>query len=108
MAPISGCPDAEQAARAAGFAPTADISALRVEGDDRAGMGQQLAGAVATAGVSLRGMSANVLGKKYVCYVALDTAADAQKAAEAIKALAPAPKPKAKPKPAKKGKKRKK
>ncbi len=107
VAPITGCPEAEQAARAAGLAPSADISALRVEGDDRAGAGHQLTGALAAAGVSFRGMAANVLVKKYVCYVALDTAGEAQKAAEAIKALAActcACKPKAKP--ARKGKKR--
>ena len=109
VAPITGCPAAEPAARAAGLAPAAGIAGLRVEGDDRAGTGQQLAGAVSAAGVSFRGMAANVVGKKYVCYVALDTADDARKAAEAIKALAPAPQPKArKAKAAKRGRKRKK
>ncbi len=106
VAPVTGCPKAEAAARAAGLAPAPDIAALRVEGDDRPGMGHQLALAVANAGVSFRGMAANVLGKKYVCYVALDNADDARKAAEAIKALAPAPKARAKA--ARKGKRRKK
>jgi hypothetical protein len=35
---------------------------------------------MAEAGVSLRGLSAAAFGKKFVCYLALDTAADAVKA----------------------------
>ncbi len=112
VAPVRGAA-AEQAAGAAGFAPASDIYALRVEGDDRAGAGHRLANAIAGAGVSFRGLSASVFGNKYVCYVALDTPGDAQRTAEALRALAPAPAPKARkarPRKAKagKGKKRRK
>jgi hypothetical protein len=79
---------AEGVARAAGLAPAADVHVLRIEGDNRAGAGHAIAQAVADAGVSLRGMTASVLGAKYVCHLALDTAADAARAESALKSLA--------------------
>ncbi len=75
------------AAQAGGFHETARVATLKVEGPDRPGMGTKIAQAVGEAGVNLRGMSAAVLGKNYVCYLALDTDADAKKAAAALRAL---------------------
>jgi hypothetical protein len=75
------------AAQAAGFHETQRVATLKIEGPDRAGMGTMIAQAIGNAGISLRGMSAAVLGTKYVCYLAFDSVADAKQAAAALRAL---------------------
>jgi len=75
------------AAQAGGFHEAERVATLKIEGPDRPGMGTKIAQAVGDTGISLRGMSAAVLGTKYVCYLAFDTEADAQKAAVALRAL---------------------
>jgi hypothetical protein len=44
--------------------------------------------AIADAGINLRGVSAAVIGKKFVAYFGFDSAADATKATRALKTLA--------------------
>jgi len=106
VAPVEGGP-AEQAARSAGLSP-AGIYALRLEGGNRPGAGHEITGAVAGAGVSFRGLSASVMGGKYVAWVGFDSAADAEKASATLRALAPAKsKGAGKSAPKKKGKKKK-
>ena len=46
-----------------------------------------LAGALAEAGINLRGLSAAAIGKRYVAQLALDTAQDVAKAAAVLKKL---------------------
>jgi hypothetical protein len=46
-----------------------------------------LAKALADAGINLRGLSAAAIGKKFVCYLALDTPQDADKAVAIVKSL---------------------
>jgi hypothetical protein len=106
VAPVTGSA-AEQAASAAGLHAAEGVTALRVEGDNRAGEGYALTAAIAAAGISFRGLSASVLGNRFTCYLAFDSADDAAKAAKALDAVsAPAAKA-AKPKaPAKKAKKK--
>jgi hypothetical protein len=77
----------QQAAREAGLSPAADVATLRVEGADKPGLGGRVTRAVADAGVNLRGLSAAVLGTKFVAYLGFDSQADADKAMAAIKAL---------------------
>ena len=43
--------------------------------------------ALAAAKVNLRGMSAGAIGRKFVCYLAVDTAAQATKAAATLRKL---------------------
>jgi hypothetical protein len=50
-------------------------------------MGAKLTQALAEAGLNLRGLSAAALGKRYVTHLALDTAADAARAAAVLKKL---------------------
>ena len=52
--------------------------------------------AIAEAGINLRGISAAVLGSRFVAYMAFDSAEDAEKAAKAIKAAAAAKGPRKK------------
>jgi hypothetical protein len=75
------------AAATVGFKETQRIATLKVEGPDRPGMGAQMAKAIAGAGVNLRGVSAVAMGPKFVSYFGFDNWDDANKAAEALKAL---------------------
>jgi hypothetical protein len=76
-----------KAAEAAGFQKSGGLHSLRVEGADKPGMGAKLTSALAEAGINLRGLSAAALGKRYVAYLALDTAQDAAKATAVLKKL---------------------
>jgi predicted amino acid-binding ACT domain protein len=60
---------------------------LKVEGDDAPGLGARIAAAIADAGINLRGVSAATMGRKFVAYLGFDNAADATKAARALKKL---------------------
>ena len=85
VTPIEG--DAVEAAKAAGFTVAESLRSLRVEASDEAGLGAQIAGAMAAAGVSLRGISAAAIGDRCVCYLAFDSPDDSAKAEEALKNL---------------------
>ena len=84
LAPVKGRKATEAAARA-GLSRATGVAALRVEGTDRPGR-LKMTGAIADAGINLRGLSAAVLGSRFVDYMAFDSAEDAEKAAKAIKA----------------------
>ena len=85
LGPVTGA-GARRAAAAAGLARAADLAALRVEGPNRPGEGSRLARLLADAGLNLRGLSAAVLGNKFVALLAFDTSADAGKAARLLRA----------------------
>lgn len=87
ISPVKGT-KVQQAARGAGLVPAENIATLRIEGDDKPGMGAKITRAIADAGINVRGVSAAVIGKKYVVYIGLDNAADANAAAKAVKAAA--------------------
>jgi hypothetical protein len=76
-----------KAATNAGFLQTASQHSVRIEGPDRPGLGTMMAKALADSGINLRGLSAAAIGKKFVCYLALDTAEDAEKAVRTVKNL---------------------
>ena len=77
--PLRG--EAQTAAGAkAGFAVADSLHSVRVEGDNEPGIGSRLTRALADAGVNLRGLSAAVIGGRFIMYLALDTAEDAEKA----------------------------
>ena len=76
------------AARACGFRGAHRVATLKVEGADRRGIGAKIAQAVGAAGVNMRGLSAAVVDRKFITYLAFDTRQDAAKAAKALKALA--------------------
>lgn len=75
----------KKAAQAAGLAPAAELAALRIEGPNKPGALHAVTKALAEAGINLRGVSASVIGKRWVCFLAFDTADDAQKAARVLK-----------------------
>ncbi len=80
------------AARQAGLRPALNIATLRIEGPNRAGIGHRILKTIANANVNVRGVSALVIGNKFVAYVGFDRVADANAAARAIRASDKAPK----------------
>ena len=83
-APLKGA-KVVKAAQEAGFTRSPDLQSVRVEGTDKPGLTAKMARALAAAGVSFRALSASAHGKKFVTYVALDSAEDAAKAAAALR-----------------------
>ncbi len=86
VAPLKGARQTK-AAEAGGFQKTGSLHSLRVEGGDKPGMGAKLSQALAEAGINLRGLSAAAFGRRFICYLALDSAEDAAKAANVLKKL---------------------
>ncbi|HSD09403.1 MAG TPA: ACT domain-containing protein [Candidatus Binatia bacterium] len=85
LAPVKGR-KMTAAAAVAGLGPAPGVAALRVEGADRPGLGAKITGAIAEAGINLRGLSAAALGNRFAAYLAFDTPGDAEKAAKLIRA----------------------
>ncbi len=79
LTPLRG--DAQtEAGEKAGFAVAESLHSVRVEGDNAPGIGAELTKKLADAGINLRGLSAAVVGARFIMYLALDTADDAEKA----------------------------
>jgi len=94
VSPIKGS-KAMKAAQAAGLHRSTTLAAVKVTGTNKAGVGAQLTKAIGDAGINLRGVQAAAIGNKFAAYLAFDSAADANKALRALKAL-DAPKKKGK------------
>jgi predicted amino acid-binding ACT domain protein len=86
VTPVKGA-KAVKAAQAAGFGKPANIHSVRVEGGDKPGLGSKITRALGNAGVSFRGVSAVAIGKKFISYIACDSAEDAAKAITVLKKL---------------------
>ncbi len=86
LTPIRGAKQIK-AATAAGFHKTTTQHSVRVLGGDSPGLGAKITGALAAAGINLRGLSTGVLGKRFVTYIAVDTEDDARKAVRVLKKL---------------------
>ena len=79
ITPVEGDVQAEAAA-GAGFAVAESLHSLRVEGANAPGIGARMTKQLAEAGINLRGLSAAVIGERFIMYLALDTAEDAERA----------------------------
>jgi prephenate dehydratase len=75
------------AASTAGFTKSNSLHTLRAEGSDKPGAAGRVAAALADHGLNLRGFSAAAIGKKFICYIALDKDAEASKAARILRDL---------------------
>jgi len=73
------------AAHAAGVLPAEGLTTLRVEGPDTQGSCSRMIGAIAEAGVNMRGVSSMTAGKNFVAYIGLDSGEDADTAIKALK-----------------------
>jgi len=86
ITPVEGAKQG-RAAKAAGFRKADNLHTVRIEGDDKPGVGARLTQAFADEGLNLRGLSAAAIGNKFVCHVALDSEADAAKAVRIVRSL---------------------
>jgi predicted amino acid-binding ACT domain protein len=81
--PVSGR-KAQSAARAAGMSPS-ETACLLVEGDDRPGLGAQLARAIASVGVGMSFVMTQAQGRRFSSILGFRNPTDAAIAAKAIK-----------------------
>ena len=84
--PIDG-PTQEAAARKLGF-ELSDTPCLRVDGEDRKGLGAQMTRALADAGISMAFLVAQTVVKKFTAVIGFLTEDDAGKASKIITSLA--------------------
>ena len=75
------------AAQAAGMGQPGSIHSVRIEGGDKPGLGSKIARTLGDAGVNFRGMSAIAMGRKFVSFIACDSAEDQARAIAALKRL---------------------
>jgi len=79
LTPLRG--DAEiSAAAMLGFNVTTGVQSVRVEGANEPGIAAILTEKLAAAGINLRGLSAVVIGARFILYIGLDSAAEAVEA----------------------------
>jgi len=76
-----------RAAKKAGFIKAESLRSVRVEGPDKAGLGAMLTQKLAEAGINLRGLSAAVVGRRFVLYLAVDDQAEATKAMRLLRRM---------------------
>ena len=84
VTPVRGAKQ-KAAAQGAGLSMSDSLHSVRVEGPDRAGLGAKMTGALADAGINLRGVSGAALGRRTVTYFGFDSGADADTAVRALK-----------------------
>ncbi len=75
------------AARVAGLSAAA-IPTLLVEGDNKPGLGHKIAQVLATAGINIAFLVAQVIGRKFAAVIGFETEEDAKKATPMIKKAA--------------------
>lgn len=80
------------AAEAAGLKPM-PMAVLRVEGDDRPGLGYATTRAIADAGINVAFLVTQVVGRKYTSLIGFETDADAARATALIKRVVRAARP---------------
>ena len=73
------------AAATLGFNITSSIRSVRVAGENRPGVAAEMSKKLAAAGLNLHGLSAAVIGPKFIIYIGLDSAEDTAKAAEILR-----------------------
>ena len=101
VSPVAGA-RVTSAAQAAGLSEAA-ISALQVEGDNRAGLGHAIAKALADAGINIDFFLGQVSGSRYTTVIGFESREDADRAVPLIKGAATAPRRPAARKAARKG-----
>lgn len=84
LTPLRG--DREIAAAAElGFNVTSSVNSVRAEGENKPGVAAELTQKLAAAGIDLRGLSAAVIGARFILYIGLYSAADAVKAVNILR-----------------------
>ena len=86
LTPVKGAAQIK-AANNAGFSKTESLRSVRVEGPDKPGLGAKLTQQLAEAGINLRGLSAAVVGRRFILYLAFDSSTDQNKAIRLLKKI---------------------
>ena len=86
VAPLHGGTELS-AAKAAGLHEVGEPIVMRVEGDDKAGLGGRVTQAWEMAGINLHGLVMSVVGDKLIGYATFDSVADANRAATILAEL---------------------
>ncbi len=86
VAPLTGTGELA-AAKAVGLREVSEPIVMRVEGDDKAGLGGRVTQAWEMAGINLHGLVMSVISGKFVGYATFDSVADANKAATILAEL---------------------
>lgn len=73
-----------EAAHKLGFHLSPRVHSLRVEGENRAGVGAEITRKIADAGINVRGFSAAVVQGRFVAYVGFDSAAESEHALDVL------------------------
>ena len=80
-------PKSKDAASRAALRRAAKLFTLRLEGGDKTGLGSKITRAIGNAGINAKGVSAAVIGNKFVAYISFDSEQDADQAMAALKRL---------------------
>jgi len=84
LAPLRG--DEEVAAAATlGFNATSSVHTVRVEQDNQPGVAAALTEKLASAGINLHGLTAAVMGTRFIMYIGLNNAADAARVLDILR-----------------------
>jgi len=86
ITPVKGA-KVTQAAQAAGFGKSITTHSVRIEGTDKPGVTAKVMRALANAGISFRAFSASAIGRRFVSFVALDSAEDAARATSLLRRI---------------------
>jgi hypothetical protein len=86
LAPVQGQQQME-AAKAAGLAPAREVAMLCVESENRPGIGLQIMGSLAVAGINLRGISISSVGDHMTAYLGFDNEDSARLAVQVLATL---------------------
>ena len=86
VAPLHGVNELA-AAREAGMHEVSEPIVMRVEGDDKAGLGGRLTQAWEMAGINLHGLVMSVINGRFVGYATFDSVGDANRAATILAEL---------------------
>ena len=68
-----------------GFNITNSVQSVRVEGMNKPGAAAKIAEKITQAGINLRGLSAAVIGARFIMYIGLDSSEDAEKVLHILK-----------------------
>lgn len=86
LGPVKG-KKATEAAKSVGFSEVSTPVVLRIEGQNKPGLGHLMTNALTEAGINLSFVKASVLGNKFVAFFAFDNDADAKKASRILSTL---------------------
>ncbi len=86
VAPIKGVKQ-QRAASNAGLVRASGMHSLRIEGPNRAGLGEALTRAVAEKGINLRGVSGAAIGRKATIYLGVESEKEMKEAMRVVRKL---------------------